>query len=105
MISVALLAAAAAADFNPAASDLFARDPLLQAWALTHYDSNRDGWLTSFEVQPALLAFKARADRDGDGRVTVAEFQAAKAALLAPPPAVQPAASPDTVSATPVTTP
>ena len=82
-----LLAAAAAASagpaVNPAAAELFEREPVLNSWALASFDSNRDGWLTLFEAQGALAEFKRLADTDGDGRVTVAEFTAAKAFLAA----------------------
>ncbi|MCW3798027.1 hypothetical protein OMW55_09450 [Sphingomonas sp. BN140010] len=84
MLAFALFALAAAPpNLNPAAADLFERDPELKAWAVTRFDLNGDGWLTSFEAQPALLFFKDVADTNQDGRVTVSEYSAAKAYLQA----------------------
>ena len=71
------------ASLNPHATELFDRDPVLRDWAVRRFDSNRDGWLTLYEAQPALARFKEMADADGDGRVTVREFQEAKAFVLA----------------------
>jgi hypothetical protein len=69
--------------FNPQATALFERDPSLNAWAVAKFDRNGDGWLTSFEAQAALADFKGLADSNRDGRVTVSEFQAAKAFAVA----------------------
>ena len=66
------------ASLNPQAIDLFERDPVLNEWALRTFDRNSDGWLTSYEAQPAVKAFKEIADTDRDGRVTVREFQDAR---------------------------
>jgi hypothetical protein len=63
---------------NPHASALFDRDPTLKAWAIKRYDRNQDGWLTLYEAQPAIAAFKEIADADRDGRVTTYEFARAK---------------------------
>ena len=63
---------------NPNANELFDRDALLKAWALRLYDGNHDGWLTLFEAQPALQAFKAIADANRDGRITTYEYQRAR---------------------------
>ena len=63
---------------NPYAAALFERDFVLHDWALRLYDRNRDGWLTQYEAQEAALAFKAIADADRDGRVTVREFDDAR---------------------------
>lgn len=87
-IILALLAAGTAASagpapLNPAAAEFFARDPALERWAVAGFDSNRDGWLTTFEAQPALAAFKQIADADRDGRVTVREYEEAKAFVTA----------------------
>ena len=68
----------AAQPVNPHANELFDRDPQLKAWAVRLYDSNRDGWLTLFEAQPALKAFKDIADADRDGRVSTYEYDRAK---------------------------
>lgn len=66
------------ASINPHATELFERDPELSAWAVRIFDSNHDGWLTSFEAQAALDAFREIADVDHDGRVTVREYVEAK---------------------------
>ncbi len=82
MLAFALLALAAAPpEMNPNAVDLFERDAELKAWAIARFDLNRDGWLTSFEAQPALEFFKQVADANHDGRVTVREYTAGKAFL------------------------
>ena len=52
-------------------------DPTLKQWAVRIYDSNRDGWLTVYEAQPAVAAFREMADGDHDGRITGHEFDAA----------------------------
>jgi len=89
MLGMLLLAAVQSASLpkfelvNPRASELFERDPLLGAWALRRFDLNADGWLTTFEAQPALTAFKELADTDGNGRVSVREFELAKKFLVA----------------------
>ena len=66
---------------NPRATELFDAEPVLKSWALKEHDRNHDGWLTLYEASEAAAAFKALADADGDGRVTVREFDAAKAFL------------------------
>ena len=79
-----LLAAPGAAPINPAAVELFERDPVLSRWALSvGHDQNGDGWLTTYEAQAAAAAFKEIADTDRDGRVTVREFNEAKAFAVA----------------------
>jgi hypothetical protein len=78
IIGLAGQASLAAATINPNANELFDRDPQLKAWALRLYDANGDGWLTLFEAQPALAAFKDIADGDRDGRVTTHEYRQAK---------------------------
>ena len=77
------LQASAPAPLNPNATALFERDAELKAWAVRLYDGNRDGWLTLYEAQPALVAFKEIADSDRDGRVTTHEFARAKAFIAA----------------------
>ena len=67
-----------AATFNPYANALFDRDPGLRSWAVRLFDSNHDGWLTLYEAQPAVIAFKQLADGDRDGRVTTYEYDRAK---------------------------
>ena len=78
IIGLAAQASLASGPVNPHANELFDRDPLLKAWALRLFDSNRDGWLTLFEAQPALAMFKEIADANRDGRVTTHEFTRAK---------------------------
>ena len=39
---------------------------------------HRDGWLTLYEAQPALTAFKELADGNRDGRVTTYEYGRAR---------------------------
>jgi hypothetical protein len=63
---------------NPHASELFERDPVLREWAVRRFDTNRDGWLTLYEAQPALAAFKDIADGDRDGRITTWEYARGK---------------------------
>ena len=71
--------APAPASLNPHAAELFERDPVLNAWAVSTFDRNKDGWLTTYEAQPAVTTFKEMADTDRDGRVTVSEFRDARA--------------------------
>jgi hypothetical protein len=71
------------ASFNPNANELFDRDAQLRSWALRKYDSNGDGWLTLYEAQPAIAAFREIADGDSDGRITVVEFRRAKEFIAA----------------------
>jgi hypothetical protein len=78
LIGLAAQAFMASAPINPNANELFDRDPQLKAWALRLYDSNHDGWLTLYEAQPAIKAFKEIADADRDGRVTTSEYDRAK---------------------------
>lgn len=68
---------------NLHANDLFDRDAVLRAWALRFHDSNRDGWLTLYEAQPAIREFKDIADGDRDGRVTTYEYARAKEFIAA----------------------
>ena len=76
-------ATAASAPLNPNANLLFERDAALKEWAVRMFDTNRDGWLTLYEAQPALAAFKEIADGDSDGRVTTAEYRRAKEYIAA----------------------
>jgi len=76
-------AIAASAPLNPNANALFDRDPIIKAWAVRLFDSNHDGWLTLYEAQPALAAFKQLADGDRDGRVTKYEYGRAREYLAA----------------------
>lgn len=81
---IAMLAGAAAApDVEasssilryPQATDFLESDRSLKAWSVRVYDQNRDGWLTLYEAQPAMDAFKDIADSDRDGRITTAEYR------------------------------
>ena len=65
------------ASINNQANDLFDRNAILKQWALRSFDTNRDGWLTLYEAQPALVAFKQLADGNRDGRVTTYEYDRA----------------------------
>ena len=78
IIGLAAQATMASATVNPNANELFDRDPELKTWALRLFDTNHDGWLTLYEAQPALQAFKEIADADKDGRVTTYEYRRAK---------------------------
>lgn len=73
----------AAASLNPRAIELVDSDPAITAWAVHSFDRNGDGWLTLYEAQPAVAAFREIADGDRDGHITVREFQAAVAFLRA----------------------
>lgn len=76
-------AIAASTPANPHANALFDRDPMLKAWAVRGHDSNRDGWLTLYEAQGALMAFKELADGNRDGRVTTYEYDRAREFIAA----------------------
>lgn len=76
-ISSSKPAVAVQASVNPRAMDLVDSDPAIQQWAIKRFDSNRDGWLTLYEAQPAIGAFQDIADEDRNGRVTVQEYRAA----------------------------
>ena len=78
VIGLMAQSAFASGGINPHANELFDRDTQLMAWAIKVYDTNKDGWLTLFEAQPALEAFKEIADADRDGRVTTYEYRRAK---------------------------
>lgn len=67
----------------PAAADLFERDWVLMNWALKGYDQDGDFKLSPRETFAAAGAFRTIADADGDGRVTTAEYRAAREFILA----------------------
>ena len=73
----------ASVSVNPEARALFEKDWVLMNWALKFYDRDRDILLSPAEAQAAAQAFRAMADSDGDGRVTTAEYRAARAFILA----------------------
>ena len=81
MILLLAIAASTASVPNPRAAEFFDAQPVLKRWALQAHDSNHDGWLTLYEATDAADDFKAVADSDHDGRVTVRELEAAKAFL------------------------
>ncbi len=68
---------------NPRAIEFLDRDAAVRAWALRGYDANHDGWLTSFEAQAALDAFRDIADEDRDGHITLREYDGAVAFVRA----------------------
>ena len=76
-------AIAASAPVNPNAHALFDRDQVIKQWAVRTYDANRDGWLTLYEAQVALAAFKDLADGDRNGRVTTYEYNRAREFIAA----------------------
>jgi hypothetical protein len=67
---------------TPAALELFERDWVLMNWALKYFDANRDILIEPDEAMVAAAAFRKLADKDGDGRVTPEEYQAARAGIL-----------------------
>lgn len=68
---------------NPRAIELFERDARLRRWAVSRFDSDGDGRLSMAEAQAAANAFRIIADGDEDGRVTLYEFDRAKEFLVA----------------------
>jgi hypothetical protein len=67
----------------PAALGLFERDWVLMNWALKHYDRDGDILLAPPEAEAAAAEFRKIADADEDGRVTTAEYRAAREFILA----------------------
>ena len=68
---------------NPKAIELFEADSSLMQWSLARYDSDSDGHLSIFEADKAAAEFKRIADGDGDGRVTLGEYRAARDFIVA----------------------
>ena len=68
---------------TPAALNIFERDWVLMNWALKFYDRDRDILLEPTEAEAAATEFRKIADADGDGRVTTAEYRAAREFILA----------------------
>ena len=68
---------------NPKAIELFEADSRLMQWALARYDSDSDRHLSIFEADKAAAEFKRIADGDGDGRVTLGEYRAARDFIVA----------------------
>ena len=73
----------AAAPRSVAAQALFRHDWLLMNWALRFYDGDRDVVLSPAEAAVAAKAFRKIADKDRDGRVTPAEYSAARKFIIA----------------------
>ena len=71
------------ATVGPRAAALFERDWVLANWALKKFDGDRDILLSSGEAAAAAAEFRRIADGDGDGRVTPAEYRAAREFILA----------------------
>jgi hypothetical protein len=67
---------------NPARA-IFESDWVLMNWALKFFDRDHDIMLSDGEAQAAAEAFRKMADTNHDGRVTPAEYSAARAAILA----------------------
>jgi hypothetical protein len=68
---------------NPRAIELFESDGKLMAWALARFDEDQDGHLSIMEADAAAREFKTIADGDRDGRVTPAEYRAARDFIVA----------------------
>src|SRR3954451_12862331 len=66
-----------------AALALFKQDWVLMNWALRFYDGNNDSALSAAEAAPAARRFRKMADKDRDGRVTPAEYHAARQFIIA----------------------
>ena len=81
-----LLAAAAAAPSAPvseAAAGLIERDWVIHQWAVKRFDRDGDGMRRAEEALAAAAELRAIADGDSDGRVTPAEYRAAREFILA----------------------
>lgn len=61
---------------------LFEKDWVLMNWALKYYDRDRDILLSPQESGAAAADFRRMADTNHDGRVTMDEYRAARAAIL-----------------------
>ena len=68
---------------GPRAAALFERDWVLANWALKTFDRDRDILLSPGEAAAAAAEFRRIADANGDGRVTPAEYRAAREFILA----------------------
>ena len=73
----------ASAPISIAAAQIFERDWVLMNWALKTHDKDRDILLSAPEAQAAAAEFRSIADGDQDGRVTPAEYRAAREFILA----------------------
>ena len=65
-----------------AALSIFERDWVLMNWALKYFDADGDIALSPSESAAAAEAFRKIADTDHDGRVTPAEYRAARESIL-----------------------
>jgi len=74
---------ASAAIGAQAAAQIFERDWVLMNWALKAYDRDHDILLSRSEAESAATEFRKIADGDEDGRVTPAEYRAAREFILA----------------------
>ncbi len=90
MIGLVLLAAvtgvsgaAPSPPVSEAAAGLIERDWVLHQWAVKRFDADRDARLSEGEAIAAAAELRAIADGDGDGRVTPAEYRAAREFILA----------------------
>ena len=87
MMLFALLAAAAAASPTPLVSDsatgLIERDWVIHQWALKAFDRDGDRVIAPAEARAAAAELRAIADGNDDGRVTPAEYRAAREFILA----------------------
>jgi len=61
---------------------LFQHDWVLMNWALRFFDGNGDVLLSPAEAAPAAKAFRKIADRNRDGRITPAEYRAARKFII-----------------------
>ena len=73
----------ASAPVGPRAAQLFESDWVLMNWALKYHDGDRDILLEAGEAQAAAREFRKIADADEDGRVSPAEYRAAREFILA----------------------
>ena len=82
---VAALAASSSAIEAPKspAAAIIERDWVLANWALKRFDQDRDILLDGSEIDAAARAFREIADANEDGRVTPAEYRAAREFILA----------------------
>ena len=91
MVMLALLAAAAAATaasgptplVSESAAGLIERDWVIHQWALKAFDRDGDRVVDAAEARAAAVELRAIADGNSDGRVTPAEYRAARAFILA----------------------
>ena len=84
VIGLLLLAAAAAAPpVTEVGAKLIERDWVLHQWAVKRFDRDGDGAIGRAEGIAAAAELRRIADGNGDGRVTPAEYRAAREFILA----------------------